>query len=185
MYLWVGLAFSLAAHAGLWLWLHAGATKLVAQPRGVVSVEFLTAVSHHPSKEPVVAKKPRQSHPQSDLATSASDVKPTNQPVGDPGATEQSVEPFLASVSQILNRNKIYPRAALDREEEGRVTVGLTLARDGHVMDARIEEASPFSRLNEAALQTVKSIKDFPPVPDSIAVPLHLHIPLNFKLDTH
>ena len=61
--------------------------------------------------------------------------------------------------------------------------VAITVDREGKLLDASIEVPSSFDLLNEAALKTVKAIVQYPRVPLSVAAPLHLHIPLVFRIE--
>jgi TonB family protein len=90
---------------------------------------------------------------------------------------------YIQEVARLLNQNKVFPHASVEREEEGRVLIGLTLGRDGAVLDARVEEHSPFDRLNQAALQTVHNVTHFPAIPELVPAPLHLHVPLLFQIE--
>jgi periplasmic protein TonB len=91
---------------------------------------------------------------------------------------------YVDKVSQLINHNKIYPKEAIDREEEGKVVVAVTLNSAGQILAAEVEEKSPYPLLNDAALQTVRSIKRFPPFPQILTETLHLHIPLIYKIES-
>ena len=89
-------------------------------------------------------------------------------------------------VSEIVNRferNKVYPKEAVDREEEGRVVLALTIDGDGSVSNARITEPSPFRLLNDAAMLTVRKVGRLPPTPPVLPHPLHVHVPMKFQID--
>ena len=89
---------------------------------------------------------------------------------------------FESEVTRLIDARKAYPRAALARELEGRVVVALTLAGDGRLITAEVEEPCPFAMLNAAALQAVRAVAQFPPLPAACDRPLHLHVPIAFKI---
>jgi len=66
-----------------------------------------------------------------------------------------------------LERHKTYPAAAMRRGEDGSVTLRLTLARDGTVVEALVvDQGSP--RLAAAALDAIARAAPFPPFPDDL-----------------
>jgi protein TonB len=111
------------------------------------------------------------------------DPPPANVESGDPKAMGEESSIFISTVSRMLEQKKIYPQSAIDREQEGKVVVGLTLNREGSLTAANIEEPSPFELLNEAALKTVRAVAKFPAVPALIPAPIHLHVPLIYRIE--
>lgn len=186
--LFVGL--SLAVHLTVWAWLR---LTRDAPPRvhGVVEVDFVQSVAHSGEPEPVAvvtppAKKKRAPEPAAKAApvspaASSSAAAPVTGTPGDPNAVRRASDQFLLAVARLIDKSKVYPRDSLRREEEGKVTVGVTLLRDGSLGDTRIEEASPFPSLNDAALKAVRSLR-YPPVPETVPAPIHLHVPLQYRL---
>jgi protein TonB len=49
-----------------------------------------------------------------------------------------------------------YPLAAVRAGQEGTVRVGFTVGEDGHVVSTRLVSASPWTMLNNSALQTIR-----------------------------
>ncbi len=148
--------------------------------KGVISVDFIQSIQHN--KADVVEKakdgkkKPTFRAPEPVAALSTA-------PAGDPAASSSETNAYILSVLKIINQRKVYPPEAIDRGEEGRVVVGVSVAASGQVLEVRIEEPSPFVRLNNSALQTVSNIKSFPPLPAGVAAPIHLHIPLVYRVE--
>ncbi len=148
--------------------------------KGIISVDFIQSV-HHAKSSPVDKskdgkKKPTFRAPEPDLPQAVA-------PTGDPSASSPETDAYILAVLKIINQRKVYPPEAIDRGEEGRVMVAVSVSADGQVLDVRIEEPSPFARLNAAALQTVSNIKSFPPLPSGVAAPIHLHIPLVYRVE--
>lgn len=147
--------------------------------RGLIDVQFIEPVQHLPPVESGKALR-------RDLPTD----KPIPQAAGarvsvvDPAEVSRLTESYIQQILQLISRKKTYPKEALQREQEGKVMVAVTVEKDGQVIETVVEEAAPFEALNSAALETIRSVGKFPPLPEGIDAPLHLHIPLVFKLDT-
>ena len=148
--------------------------------KGVISVDFIQSVQHN--KAPPVEKS-KDGKKMPTFRAAEPDPPQATAPPGDPAATNPETDAYILSVLKIINQRKVYPAEALDRGEEGRVMVAVSVGADGQVLDVRIEETCPFARLNHAALQTVSQIKSFPPLPKGVAGPIHLHIPLVYRVE--
>ncbi|MBX3021766.1 MAG: energy transducer TonB [Bdellovibrionales bacterium] len=180
------IAASVLVHAGVVFWLTYTSNQLAPAVKGVVDVDFIQPISHateaaaHRHTSPRMAP-PRAAQPD-EKATEPAEQKPASSFAGDPAAIALATDAFLQNVARLIDRNKVYPRESLRREEEGKVVIGVSLNRDGSVADVKLEQPCPFSALNEAALKTVAAIGRFPEVPLEIPVPLHVHVPLSFRL---
>lgn len=199
----ITFVISVAAHAFVaWFLFHSVAKTYRPSVKGVVSIEFIQSVDHtesnhesspEPRPDDVKITRQRQEKPkqiqtretvtEQQLKPNSLSDSPLKGEVGDPQSRAHESDLYVAQVTQLINRHKIYPRMAIDREEEGRVVVAVTLARDGTIIDSRVEEPSPFDRLNKAALQAISSISRFPTLPASISSPMHLHIPLIYTIE--
>jgi TonB family protein len=169
------IVLSLALHAALAAFFIATrASRPSSAKKGIISVDFIQSVPEHeeaienPSKDPSAAKAKQRA--------------PIPQAIGDPEAAEQESSLYIMAVTKLISERKVYPLAAIDREEEGRVVVGVSLNRQGQVIGKKIEEPSPFSLLNQAALDTISAVGKFPPLPAGVVAPMHLHIPMIFKI---
>jgi TonB family protein len=175
------LGLSLAAHFVLIgsLWVNRRVHAI--NKHGVIAVEFIQEVHHEPTvSRKTVATKLKKA----DVKQKAEEKPATPEALPfDKITAERETNAYIISVARLINDKKIYPKEAVDREQEGRVVVGLTLSASGEKIQASIEEASPFQLLNDAALKTVAAVGKFPPVPLGVGVPLHLHIPLVFKVE--
>ena len=175
------LGLSVAVHialiAGLWIRRQAHP----ASKHGVIAVEFIQEVRHEPAvSRQAVATQAKKA----DVKQKAEEKHSTPEAVPfDKATVERETNAYIISIARLINEKKIYPREAVDREQEGRVVVGLTLNASGEKIQASIEEASSFQLLNDAALKTVDAVGKFPPVPPDVGLPLHLHIPLVFKVE--
>jgi TonB family protein len=179
--LWSMIVLSLGVHSVLYLWLQYQKQIPVASKRGVVSVNFVEPVVHQAADRAVKRK--------SDVVSTKPMRKPQpappqpNPPPPDPQAQANEAGVFIGTVARLVAQHRIYPQEAIDREQEGKVIVGLTLDREGILTAANVEEASPYQLLNDAALKTVHAVGHYPPVPDIVPAPIHLHIPLVYRIE--
>ncbi len=127
-----------------------------------------------------VNEEPIQNSPQ--LASSASglqDQASTEAPIIDP-ALEQE---YLAALHRALQEAMQYPRRAKRRRQEGVALVEFTVYREGRLEGIQLRESSGFPILDEAALNTVRAIKQFKPIPEELSKNmLTLAIPIRFEL---
>lgn len=76
-----------------------------------------------------------------------------------------------------------YPRVAFDNKQEGRVVTRVTIARDGRLIDVRIDKSSGWPAIDAAELETIRKSAPFPPVPgDMPGEPLILILPIHYDL---
>ena len=82
-----------------------------------------------------------------------------------------------------IPRYKKYPPDAIEKKEEGEVTVGFVLARDGTVLDAWIERSSGVPALDAATLAMMHRASPVPPVPDRYkGEKLTLSMPIDYRI---
>jgi protein TonB len=82
-----------------------------------------------------------------------------------------------------LERHKRYPAEAQRRRQEGVVHVRFTLARDGHVLAARIERPTGVACLDQEGLDLLQRAQPLPPFPaDQPGESLELAVPVQFFL---
>lgn len=155
---------------------------------GIVTVNFIETIDHDEDtgdKDPEPQKNKKD--PSKFKAKPLSETNLAQQAAqeklpGDPRALARESDLFIAAVMKLVDLNKVYPQEAIDREEEGKVLVAVTISREGQLVELKVEDPSPFELLNEAALTSVQKIKKFPEVPLILSAPIHLHIPLMFKV---
>lgn len=181
----VTLIFSVFLHVLVAAYFWSSRRAGPALKQGSIAVDLIQSVPgerfedphNHPgrkAKRQMTRKTPERS----------SQTQQNEQPPGDPNGSAKESDLYIAQVSRLIAARKIYPRSAVDREEEGKVILGVTLDREGHVVESKIETASPFESLNAAALDTIKAVGQFPPIPPEVPDPIHLHVPLIFKVET-
>lgn len=90
---------------------------------------------------------------------------------------------YLGKMIQMINHQKFYPRLSLLNEEAGVVEVRVTLDSSGHLENAEIKKSSGFERLDAAALKTLQSISNFPPLPSALAPRLVIAVPIRYEVN--
>lgn len=183
------LLVSAVLHGLIMLYLTLNSRAPSVGPQGIVEISLIEPISHMQNETVLPRPAPRTAKPKTEASAepampSAEPQAQTTPPApgGDKTADPQTTA-FITSVTRLVERARIYPRDSLRREEEGKVTVAVTLNRNGELLDAKVEEPCPFDSLNQAALKTVRSVRAYPVVPDSLPAPVHLHIPLLYRVE--
>lgn len=96
---------------------------------------------------------------------------------------------YLEKLRRWLAKYKKYPDEAHKKKQEGTVLVAFVLARDGTVLEARIERSSGFPLIDQATIDMMRRASPVPPVPASytgerlaIAMPVRFTIGFFEKL---
>ena len=79
-----------------------------------------------------------------------------------------------------IKATRFYPLRAQRKKQQGIVTVGFNIAKDGTFFEIRLIKSSGFKSLDNAALNTLKKIQKFRSRP--INIPKSFIIPIYFKL---
>lgn len=88
---------------------------------------------------------------------------------------------FKAELREKINENKFYPIMSKRLGQTGIVIVAFTLLEDGHIIDIRLDTPSPYERLNESALQAVRKVHKFRPIPRELGEErMDLKVPVRF-----
>lgn len=75
---------------------------------------------------------------------------------------------YLSRLFRHLAPYRVYPRAAQEGNQRGRVVTRVTIARDGRLIDARIDISSGWPLLDRAELEAIRRGAPFPPVPPNM-----------------
>lgn len=82
-----------------------------------------------------------------------------------------------------LERNKRYPRLALEQRQEGLVTLHFAIDRQGRVLSARIQQSAGFNLLDEEVLELVQRAQPLPAAPQEIpGTTFEMTVPIRFAL---
>jgi protein TonB len=93
---------------------------------------------------------------------------------------------YLDQIARLTARHRFYPRLALDNKQEGRVVTRVTIARDGRLIEVKIDKSSGWPAIDAAELETIRKSAPFPPVPsDMPGDPLILILPIHYDLTIH
>lgn len=80
-----------------------------------------------------------------------------------------------------IEENKFYPPASRRLGQTGTVIVAFTLLKDGHIINVRIDSPSSYERLNESALEAVKRVHGFKPIPVELELSqMDIKVPVKF-----
>ncbi len=92
-------------------------------------------------------------------------------------------EAYQASIRDAIHEALVYPRASKNLGEVGQVLVGFVVQRDGTIANVSVSEPAAFTRLNDAAVETVRKVARVSPLPEFVpgeAKPMQ--IPIDFAL---
>ena len=81
----------------------------------------------------------------------------------------------------MIDKNKSYPALSKRLGQTGIVVVAFTLLKDGHIIDVRLDKPSRYERLNFSAIDAVKKVERFKPIPNEIGeLKMDIKVPVKF-----
>jgi protein TonB len=108
----------------------------------------------------------------------------TGEGFGSGAGADTAKNKYFSLVAQTIYKNKRYPRQAYSLNQEGKVLVRLRLDKNGKMLDLKILEYAPFKSLTNATIETIKSIKKFPVIPNELGVEeITFRIPIEYKIE--
>ncbi len=108
----------------------------------------------------------------------------TGEGFGSGAGADTAKNKYFSLVAQTIYKNKRYPRQAYSLNQEGKVLVRLRLDKNGKMLDLKILEDAPFKSLTNATIETIKSIKKFPVIPNELGVEeITFRIPIEYKIE--
>jgi TonB family protein len=88
---------------------------------------------------------------------------------------------YKAELRAIIDQNKYYPTMSRRLGQTGTVVVAFTLLHDGHIINVRIDKPSQYERLNSSALDAVKKVERFKPIPKEVREgKMDIKVPVKF-----
>lgn len=72
---------------------------------------------------------------------------------------------YKAELRAMIDKNKYYPTMSRRLGQTGTVVIAFTLLEDGNIVNVRIDKPSQYERLNTSALDAVKKVERFKPLP--------------------
>ncbi|PLY00156.1 MAG: hypothetical protein C0623_07775 [Desulfuromonas sp.] len=105
-------------------------------------------------------------------------AKPQNEGTGDWQAE------YARKLRELIEENQRYPVMASRNRLQGTVMVGFILNRSGNLLECHITQSCQHKILDRAALRAVKSVKSFPPFPDSVGwEQAGFVVPVTFRIE--
>lgn len=124
-----------------------------------------------PKVEPVTAEKPE---------SQVVEGKGSEFGTSEKGKTDL-LSVYKAELRAMIDRNKYYPPMSKRLGQQGTVVVAFTLLEDGNIINVKIDSPSRYERLNESALDAVKKVERFKPIPKEIGEPrMDIKVPVKF-----
>ena len=94
---------------------------------------------------------------------------------------ENALALYKAELRALIDKNKSYPPLSKRLGQTGIVVVAFTLLKDGHIIDVRLVKPSRYERLNFSALEAVKKVEKFKPIPQEIGeLKMDIKVPVKF-----
>ncbi|XOB62711.1 energy transducer TonB [Campylobacterota bacterium DY0563] len=75
---------------------------------------------------------------------------------------------YLSKLRALIEKNKSYPKRAKRLKQEGKVLISFEILKDGTIKKINLKDPSRFKRLNNAALDLLKKINRFQPIPKEL-----------------
>jgi protein TonB len=72
---------------------------------------------------------------------------------------------YMSLISAILERNKVYPRAARDRRQQGRAHLRFTIDRQGNVLSHELVSSAGYKLLDDEVQSLIRRVSPLPPMP--------------------
>jgi protein TonB len=120
---------------------------------------------------------------QTNAITETTQVQKAPAPVAAPAPVQHAHTPIAMDPKHPLKiGEEYYPDASKRAGEEGRCIVTITVAADGRITNAAIQQSSGFPRLDEACLKGVKDQRVKPASEDGKPVETTIGLPIVWKL---
>jgi periplasmic protein TonB len=89
----------------------------------------------------------------------------------------------VSSIQYISPPVKEYPKKSIEQEEEGKVLLSILIDETGHPQSVEIKHTSGYSRLDEAAKQSLQKALFKPYTENGRAIPVRCVLPVTFSLE--
>ena len=90
---------------------------------------------------------------------------------------------YVGLVRAQLERNKVYPRSAQQRRQQGRAMVRIAIDRAGHVIKYQLEGSSGHELLDREVMAMIQRASPLPPIPAGIdGEQMEIIVPVEFFL---
>jgi len=103
--------------------------------------------------------------------------------IDEEGEDNSLLKVYRSNILTLTYQNLIYPNSAIDRGQEGRVLVKLTLDRKGKVRNMEYDQKSRYSTLNKAVAKAVEQASPYPEPPRKLrGKQIVVSVPIIFSL---
>jgi len=90
---------------------------------------------------------------------------------------------YLSKLRATIENNKIYPKRAKRLKQQGKVIISFEITRSGHIKKIALKNACPYRRLNSAAIDLLKQIAKFEPIPEELEKNTWaIDVPINYSI---
>jgi protein TonB len=96
----------------------------------------------------------------------SNEKKPTPPPSQSTVSTIQNA--YLAGLRNLIEQNKYYPLKSKRLRQQGDVTVGFTLKKDGQIEAVKLIKSAGYPGLDQAALDAILKIGHYQPIPNEL-----------------
>ena len=98
-------------------------------------------------------------------------------------STAAAEQAYLAELQRAIGRLQRFPDAARERRKTGVATVAFVVEANGQIGQVRIAQSAGDPDLDRAALETLKRLGRFKPIPDAIGrTSWPMRVPIRFNL---
>lgn len=151
------------------------ASKAITNPEPISKPRVVpvnpTKPKIEPKVEPVVAQKPE---------ARVVEGKGSEFGTSDKGKTDL-LSVYKAELRAMIDKNKYYPPMSKRLGQQGTVVVAFTLLEDGNIINVKLDGPSRYERLNNSALDAVKKVGRFKPIPKEIGESrMDIKVPVKF-----
>lgn len=160
-----------------------GIAKQVLKKEIITKAPALKSTSSAPSVNQEVAAIPAAVTGPIGNGGSPDGLGNSNGNGGSPDGVNTPQARYNTLLSSIINKHKHYPRMARALHQEGRVLIQVTLDKDGNLLNLEIIEKASFDTLTKAAVETIRNVGKFPPLPSELGKDvLTFKVPVDYKI---
>jgi protein TonB len=147
----------------------------VSKVTSVVPQKQIPKLTSKPIPRPKVEETKTQ-----EVSSSAKALVGTEDSAGRAATVKEN---YISKVRSKIEANKFYPLISRRMGQTGIAVVGFTLLRDGSIIDLHVHKSSKFDRLDASALDAVKKVGRFSPIPNELGESqLDITVPVKFYL---
>lgn len=81
-----------------------------------------------------------------------------------------------------IRKYKTYPRIAERLKQHGMVHAKIVITKDGHLKEVTVDKSSGFSSLDQGAMNLIKSLEPFKPLPETMKDEYSVIIPIEYTI---